>query len=138
VGNDLDPRPPAPRRNYAAPRHRDPNANDGDRTGFELSEEEHQRFPGDYETQVGQGPVTLHSTERLTSSDRGVSMVRRQFTEQVQVVASGGDPVGVCHTTWFDERQRPEPVVAGNYIVDASTDLAEVPLSSSLLSGNDP
>ena len=26
----------------------------------ELTEEEHQKFPGDYEAQVGQGPITLH------------------------------------------------------------------------------
>ena len=65
---------------------------DGDRTWFELSEAEHQRFPGDYETQVGQGPITLHSEERLATSDRGVSMVRRQFREQVRRVADGPRP----------------------------------------------
>ena len=65
------------------------------KTWFDLDEAGHQRYPGDYETQVGQGPITLHSLERLASSDRGVSMVRRQFLEQVQVVADGGDPVGV-------------------------------------------
>ena len=59
----------------------------GDKSWFELTEEEHQRFPGDYETQVGQGPITRHSVERLSSTDRGVSMVRRQFKEQVQLVA---------------------------------------------------
>ena len=68
---------------------------DGNRSWFELSEEEHQRFPGDYEAQTGQGAITLHSEERLASSDRGVSMVRRQFKQQVQIVAEGGDPAGV-------------------------------------------
>ena len=66
---------------------------------FDLTDDEHQSFPGDYETQVGQGPITLHSEERLSSTDRGVSMVRRQFTEQVRRVAEGLDPVGVS----FDE-----------------------------------
>ena len=80
---------------------------------FELDEEGHQRYPGDYETQVGQGPITLHSTETLASSDRGVSMVRRQFLEQVRVVAAGGDPVGVS----FDPDEAPVPLRAGNYVM---------------------
>lgn len=80
---------------------------------FELDEEGHQRHPGDYEIQVGQGPITLHSTERLASSDRGVSMVRRQFLEQVRVVADGGDPVGVG----FDPDEPPVSLQAGNYVV---------------------
>lgn len=73
--------------------------------------------PGDYETQVGQGPITLHSEERLSASDRGVSIVRRQFKEQVAIVASGGDPVGVS----FDENEDSIELIAGNYIVDPST-----------------
>ena len=28
---------------------------------YELTEDQHQRFPGDYEAQVGQGAITLHS-----------------------------------------------------------------------------
>ena len=95
---------------------------------FELDEAEHQRYPGDYETQVGQGPVTLHSEERLSSTDRGVSMVRRQFREQVRRVADGHDPVGVS----FDESDALQSVVAGNYIVGPDTDLATIPLTESL------
>ena len=72
---------------------------------FDLNDEEHQRFPGDYETQVGQGPITLHSEEHLSASDRGVSMVRRQFKEQVARVAAGLDPMGVA----FDEPTRRRP-----------------------------
>ena len=94
---------------------------------FDLTEEEHQRYPGDYEAQVGQGPITRHGDERLASSDRGVSMVRRQFKEQVQRVADGFDPVGVS----LGETDAIE-VVAGNYIVGPDTDLATIPLSESL------
>ena len=36
----------------------------------ELSDEEHQRFPGDWEAQVGQGAISFHSEETLASSDR--------------------------------------------------------------------
>lgn len=88
---------------------------DGDRSWFELSDEEHQRFPGDYETQVGQGPITLHSEEHLATSDRGVSLVRRLFREQVRIVAEGGDPVGVS----FDEADALQTLIAGNYIIKA-------------------
>ena len=98
------------------------------KTWFELSAEEHQRFPGDYEAQVGQGEIALHSTERLSSTDRGVSMVRRQFKEQVQIVAAGGDPVGVE----FDEAAALVSVVAGNYIISSETDLSEVPMGATL------
>lgn len=61
----------------------------------ELSDEEHQRLPGDYEAQVGQGPVTLHSEEHLTSSDRGVALLRRLLERQLAAVANGENPIGV-------------------------------------------
>lgn len=89
----------------------------GDKSWFDLDEAGHQRYPGDYETQVGQGAITLHSEERLASSDRGVSLVRRQFKDQLEVIAAGGDPIGV----WFEEEEADAPriveVVAGNYII---------------------
>ena len=42
----------------------------------ELTEEEHQRVPGDWEAQVGQGPITFHSDEQLATSDAGVAILR--------------------------------------------------------------
>jgi nitrite reductase/ring-hydroxylating ferredoxin subunit len=81
-------------------------------TWFDLDEAGHQRYPGDYEAQVGQGPITLHSEERLASSDRGVSMVRRQFKEQVRAVAEDRNPVGVS----FDADAPPIELLAGNYM----------------------
>jgi hypothetical protein len=94
---------------------------------FDLTDEEHQTYPGDYETQVGQGPITLHSEERLSSSDRGVSMVRRQYKEQIRIVAAGGDPMGV---TFADAA--PVELVAGNYVIDDDTDLSVVPIAETL------
>ncbi len=91
---------------------------------FDLTEAEHQVYPGDYETQVGQGPITLHSEERLVSSDRGVSMVRRLFKDQVRVVAAGGNPVGVG----FSDEDAFVSLIAGNYIVGPNTDPATIPL----------
>ena len=62
----------------------------------ELSEAEHQRYPGDYEAQTGQGPITLHSEEHLSGSDGGVVRLRRFLEAQLQIVAAGGDPVCVA------------------------------------------
>ena len=60
----------------------------------DLTPEEHQQFPGDWEAQVGQGPITLHSDEHLATSDQGVVMLRRLLQRQLDAVAAGGDPVG--------------------------------------------
>ena len=79
----------------------------------ELTEAEHQRFPGDYEAQVGQGPIAMHSEEHLVSSDRGVSLVRRILRHQLEIVAAGHDPVGVR----FDAAP-PTPLEAGNFLVE--------------------
>jgi phenylpropionate dioxygenase-like ring-hydroxylating dioxygenase large terminal subunit len=98
------------------------------KTWHELSEREHQRYPGDYETQVGQGPITLHSTEHLSSTDRGVSMVRRLWKEQLRTVADGGHPIGVS----FDPSEPPRKVIAGNYLVTADTDRSQIPLAATL------
>jgi phenylpropionate dioxygenase-like ring-hydroxylating dioxygenase large terminal subunit len=61
----------------------------------DMSFEDHQRTPGDYEAQAGQGPISLHSEEHLVTSDRGVMMQRRLLMQQMEVVAKGGDPLGV-------------------------------------------
>lgn len=87
---------------YSAGRVRQPGGLKSIRSRFngklwsELTAEEHQRFPGDYEAQVSQGPITLHSEEHLVSSDRGVVMLRTLLERQVKAVASGGDPIGVA------------------------------------------
>ena len=78
----------------------------------ELTEAEHQRLPGDYEAQVGQGAVTLHSEENLASSDKGITMFRRSFRRAVEQVAAGEDAPLVA-TDGSAARYR---VRAGNYI----------------------
>ena len=59
----------------------------------DLTPEEHRDFPGDYEAQVSQGAITLHSEEHLASSDRGVGMLRRMFDRQLKLIEAGGDPM---------------------------------------------
>ena len=61
----------------------------------ELSPQEHQQFPGDYEAHRGQGAMTLHSEEHLASTDIGIGMLRRMLTRQLAAIADGGDPAGV-------------------------------------------
>ncbi|HEY5412299.1 MAG TPA: aromatic ring-hydroxylating dioxygenase subunit alpha, partial [Caulobacteraceae bacterium] len=61
----------------------------------EMTIEEHQDTPGDYEAQAGQGPISLHSEEHLATSDRGVAMQRRMLEKDIKAVMEGGDPTGV-------------------------------------------
>lgn len=82
----------------------------------ELTAAEHQKFPGDVEAQVGQGPITFHSEEHLMSSDQGVSMLRILLQKQIDIVAGGGDPLGVA----FDEAGAYVKFEAGQYLDEAS------------------
>ncbi len=81
------------------------------KTWGEMTEEEHQRTPGDYEAQAGQGPISLHSEEHLVTSDRGVMMQRRMLMQQMEVVAKGGDPLGVT----FDPANALVKIRSGNF-----------------------
>ena len=80
----------------------------------ELTPEEHRDFPGDYEAQVGQGPITFHSEEHLVSSDRGVALVRRLLHQQLDALAAGRDPLGVS----FDADAPPVRFEAGNFLIE--------------------
>jgi phenylpropionate dioxygenase-like ring-hydroxylating dioxygenase large terminal subunit len=82
---------------------------------WEMTEAEHQRHPGDYEAQVGQGPVTIHSEEHFAQSDRGIVMIRRMLQDQLDALAAGRDPIGVS----FDPDAPPVVFEAGNYIREA-------------------
>jgi hypothetical protein len=81
------------------------------KTWGEMTEEEHQRIPGDYEAQAGQGPISLHSEEHLGTSDRGIMMQRRMLEKQIELVAQGGDPIGV----FFDPEAALVRIRSGNF-----------------------
>ncbi|MGH8258744.1 MAG: Rieske 2Fe-2S domain-containing protein [Steroidobacteraceae bacterium] len=81
------------------------------KTWGDMTEEEHQSMPGDYEAQAGQGPVSLHSEEHLVTSDRGLMMQRRMLMRGIEVVARGGDPAGVT----FDPANALVHVRSGNF-----------------------
>jgi nitrite reductase/ring-hydroxylating ferredoxin subunit len=82
----------------------------------EMTDEEHQLTPGDYEAQAGQGPVSLHSEEHLRTSDRGITMQRRVLRQNMEIVANGGDPLNVC----FDPEQATVAVPSGNFYKDSA------------------
>ena len=82
------------------------------KTWWELSEEEHRALPGDYEAQTGQGGITLHSEEHLRTSDKGVALLRRMLRAQLEVVAAGGNPLGVE----TDPARTLVRLEAGNYL----------------------
>ncbi len=79
---------------------------------WDMTEEEHQRHPGDYEAQVGQGEITVHSEEHFAQSDRGIVMIRRMLADQLDAMTTGRDPIGV----YFDPNAAPVVFEAGNYI----------------------
>lgn len=82
-----------------------------DKDWGEMTQEEHQRTPGDYEAQAGQGAISLHSEEHLVSSDRGIIMQRRLLLQQCEVVAGGRDPLGVA----FEQDKALVHIRSGNF-----------------------
>jgi hypothetical protein len=84
----------------------------GGKTWLELTPEEHQRLPGDYEAQVSQGAITLHSEEHLMTSDRGIAMLRQAFRKQLEALARGADPIGV----YFTAQEALVRLQAGNFL----------------------
>ena len=79
----------------------------------DMTPEERRDFPGDWEAQTGQGPITIHSEEHLAASDKGIAMLRRLLKRQVEAVAEGRDPIGVG----FDPGTPPVRFEAGNWVV---------------------
>ncbi|HVE54300.1 MAG TPA: aromatic ring-hydroxylating dioxygenase subunit alpha, partial [Ramlibacter sp.] len=92
--------------------HRMRSRPDGTRLWEELTEAEHQVYPGDYEAMVGQGPVAKHSEEHLATTDRGLVMLRRLLQGQLDAVKEGRDPAGVS----FDPEAPAVQFSAGNWI----------------------
>jgi nitrite reductase/ring-hydroxylating ferredoxin subunit len=83
---------------------------------WDLTEDEHRQYPGDYEAQTGQGPITLHSDEHLSGSDAGIVRLRRFLEQQLKLVAEGGDPACVA----FNERDAYVRLEAGQELLEAS------------------
>ena len=65
--------------------------------GRARSYEERQRYPADYDAQVGQRLIARHALEHLATTDRGVIQMRKLMREGIRAVARGEDPKGL-HT----------------------------------------
>jgi hypothetical protein len=75
-----------------------------DKFWWDMTAEEHQRHPGDYEAQ-----------EHLAQSDRGILMIRRMLQDQLEALAAGRAPIGVS----FETNAAPIVFEAGNYLGEA-------------------
>lgn len=84
----------------------------------DLTEAEHQAFPGDYEAQKSQGDITWHNHENLRSSDRAIVMLRRFMREQMAAVEAGRDPAGVVFEAGRELVESP----AGNWVEPADAE----------------
>ena len=81
------------------------------KTWSQMSLEDRQDVPNDYEAQAGQGPVSLHSEEHLATSDRGIAMQRRALEREIRKVMEGSDPEGVI----LDPARELVHVPSGNF-----------------------
>lgn len=86
-----------------------PRATWNGRAWDDLTEAERQAMPGDHESQVGQGPITVHATENLGHTDRGVQLVRRGL-EQMLRAMEAAEPIGALASGLESV-----PSVAGNF-----------------------
>ena len=79
----------------------------------EMSFEERQDAPGDYEAQSTTGPngMPVHSQEHLVTSDKGIGLQRRLLRREIRKVQSGEDPINVA----FEAGQEVVSVPSGNF-----------------------
>jgi len=78
----------------------------------EMTIEDRQDTPGDFEAQAGQGPISLHSEEHLVTADIGVTMLRRMLEREIRKVQAGEDPTGVI----FDPADEWVEIPSGAYV----------------------
>jgi phenylpropionate dioxygenase-like ring-hydroxylating dioxygenase large terminal subunit len=74
-----------------------------------------QWIPGDWDAQVGQGPINVHALEQLGTQDRGIVMFRRFVRRGIQAVEKGQDPKG-----FFMRHEDVPPTFANDRVVKAA------------------
>lgn len=79
----------------------------------EMTLEERQDAPGDYEAQSTQGPNGMpgHSQEHLVTSDKGIGLQRRVLRREIKKVLNGEDPINLA----FELGQEVITVPSGNF-----------------------
>ena len=81
---------------------------------------ERQRSPGDYDAVVGQGPIAVRADEHLSSTDKGVAILRRQLRNGIREVQAGKPPAqprrysGGSVPTYNNETILRVPEIAGD------------------------
>ncbi|CAN5401455.1 aromatic ring-hydroxylating dioxygenase subunit alpha [soil metagenome] len=83
----------------------------------QMTIEERQDAPGDYEAQSTADGLSLHSEEHLATSDVGIAWQRRLLTQEIEKVARGEDPIGVA----FKVGDEVIHVPSGNFFEGAGT-----------------
>jgi hypothetical protein len=78
----------------------------------DMMREEPYALSGDYEAEVGQSVIMLHSDEHLAGSDSGIAVLHGLLRRQIHVVAQGTDPAGVNS----DPDATPIVFEAGDYL----------------------
>src|SRR3984885_8660304 len=74
--------------------------------------EEAQRRPQDFEAQVSQRPIAVHGMEHLGTTDRGITLLRRQIRDGIRAVKAGKRPAG-----FFREDAGVIPTYCNNTVV---------------------
>ena len=79
----------------------------------EMSVQERQDAPGDYEAQSTQGPGGMpgHSQEHLVTSDKGIGLQRRVLRREIKKVLNGENPIN----TAFEPGTEVVSVPSGNF-----------------------
>jgi phenylpropionate dioxygenase-like ring-hydroxylating dioxygenase large terminal subunit len=85
---------------------------------IDMTEEQRQDYPSDWEAMSSLGPITQHSAEHLARSDVGVVLLRRLLRQQIRTVMEGGDPIGVS----FDAQAPVQSTGAGNFYRESARD----------------
>ena len=83
--------------------------------------EDRQRYPADYDAQVGQREIAVHGLEHLASTDKGVIMMRRMIRDGIRAIEEGRDPVGVFRDP------SPDPIPTYGYETAAKVPPAPTP-----------
>jgi len=81
----------------------------------QMTFEERQAAPGDYEAQSSQGPrgIPNHSDEHLVRSDTGIVLQRKLLKREIAKVAKGEDPIN----TGFVEGAEVISTPSGNFFI---------------------
>jgi phenylpropionate dioxygenase-like ring-hydroxylating dioxygenase large terminal subunit len=57
--------------------------------------DERQRYPGDWDAWVSQGPIAIQGNEHLCQTDGGVALMRTQLRKGIRAVQNGETPKGL-------------------------------------------